>query len=537
MEKGPPRAVHQQPHLQRRRAEPLLRERHLAVGLGLGPVPRPRRSACATSTAARRRRSRSTRTTRSSRFQNDLGAIDFARTPAAPGTGQDARRGSRSNTLSSFIDALARVRRDADAARLAARRARSTARSANNSASLLPARTATSRRPTRRGDADTAPAMDLMGQLVAHPRERRRRRRRAGEREHRAHRDPDAVRARAQPDRRRRLPDSAVERAQVPDRAPRRRRGEQYITYNEFLPALGVQPRPVPRLRPEREPGALERVRDGRLPRAQHGARRVRADGARRDVQPAHQLDRVPGAGDRRRRSGGKNVTLVIPLGVAFGNPDLLEPVGLGPTLEGLAASASTRTTSRSTTRCAASCSRSRSPASPTRPSAATPVVDPSCFSAVAGPRRDRHPARPRPRHPDLQPAARRVRARAEATRSRRSPASAPTDFPRSKLDQPPRPDRRSRHPRLHEAEGRRRRRPSRSSDDEAQEDAVVGRPAHDARRAPEGDLRAERRQGRRVRRDGVRAARRAAPSSASCSSRSGRSSSRRCATATGSST
>ena len=42
---------------------------------------------------------------------------------------------------------------------------------------------------------------------------------------------------------------------------------EQYITYNEFLPALGVRLRAVPRLRPAREREPLERVRDRRLPR------------------------------------------------------------------------------------------------------------------------------------------------------------------------------------------------------------------------------------------------------------------------------
>ena len=61
-------------------------------------------------------------------------------------------------------------------------------------------------------------------------------------------------------------------------------------------------------------------------------------------------------------------------------------------------------------------------------------------------------------------------------------------------------------------------------------------RPPHAARGAAAGDLR-ERRQARRLRRDGRPRSTSAAPSSASSSSRCGRSSSRTCATATGSST
>ena len=48
---------------------------------------------------------------------------------------------------------------------------------------------------------------------------------------------------------------------------------QQYITYTEFLPALGVAAALLPRLQPERQHLAQQRVRDRRLPRAQHDPR------------------------------------------------------------------------------------------------------------------------------------------------------------------------------------------------------------------------------------------------------------------------
>ena len=53
---------------------------------------------------------------------------------------------------------------------------------------------------------------------------------------------------------------------------------QQYITYNEFLPALGVRLSPVPWLRPDGQRRAQQRVRGRRLPGAQHDPRRIRAE-------------------------------------------------------------------------------------------------------------------------------------------------------------------------------------------------------------------------------------------------------------------
>ena len=59
---------------------------------------------------------------------------------------------------------------------------------------------------------------------------------------------------------------------------------QQYITYREFLPALGVHLSPYRGYDRNVDADDLERVRDGRVPRAQHGPRRVRARGAGRHL-------------------------------------------------------------------------------------------------------------------------------------------------------------------------------------------------------------------------------------------------------------
>ena len=47
----------------------------------------------------------------------------------------------------------------------------------------------------------------------------------------------------------------------------------QYITYHEFLPAMGVRLAPYTGYKPTVDPTESERVRDGRLPGALDGAR------------------------------------------------------------------------------------------------------------------------------------------------------------------------------------------------------------------------------------------------------------------------
>jgi hypothetical protein len=99
------------------------------------------------------------------RFRDDLGAIDFARTPAAPGTGVMTPR-QQTNTVSSYIDAFA-VYGGTSARVEWLRTGPIDGTLKDNGASLLlpddylP-------RANARGSVAAAPAMDLMGALVVH---------------------------------------------------------------------------------------------------------------------------------------------------------------------------------------------------------------------------------------------------------------------------------------------------------------------------------------------------------------------------------
>ena len=176
---------------------------------------------------------------------------------------------------------------------------------------------------------------------------------------------------------------------------------QQYITYNEFLPALGVGSPAYRGYNRERRRDARERVRGRRLPRAQHDPRRVRADGARRARYTAAQLDAFEAAGHRGRGTTATRSTLVIPLNVAFGNPDLLPAVGARPGAAGprrRAAVPQRRADRQPAAQRAVPGARSRATRGlPRRPAAAR------LLHGRRGPRRDRRRARPRPRHAALQ--------------------------------------------------------------------------------------------------------------------------------------
>ena len=160
---GAARAVHQQPDLQRRRAEPLLRERRLAVGLGLGPVHRPRlrpaRRDAGRVDADRVRRRRSARVVHE-RLRRDrlLRARPPRRAPASTSPRQQI------NTISQLHRRVERLRRH-DARLDWLRRARSTA-TRQQRADAAAATDGYLPRVDARGNAATAPPMDLMGALM-----------------------------------------------------------------------------------------------------------------------------------------------------------------------------------------------------------------------------------------------------------------------------------------------------------------------------------------------------------------------------------
>jgi hypothetical protein len=109
----------------------------------------------------------------------------------------------------------------------------------------------------------------------------------------------------------------------------------QYITYHEFLPAVGVRLEPYAGYDPRLNAGLANEF-------AVVGYRaHSMIHGEFEPVVPANQytqaqLDAFRAQGLSVDDNGDGTITLVIPLTVAFGNPDLLERVGLTPVLSSL---------------------------------------------------------------------------------------------------------------------------------------------------------------------------------------------------------
>ncbi len=267
-------------------------------------------------------------------FANDLGVLAFSRTPAAPGTGGTSPR-QQINTLSSIIDASNVY--GVTSGRLDwLRNGPVDGNTANNAATLLMSPGDYLPRATERGDASAAPPMDIMGALFANPA----RAAVAGDvranenvvltaihtllaREHNR-----IVAALAS------APLSPEEKFQI----ARRVVGAeiQYITYDEFLPTLGV------RLDPYRGYSAtVDPTLSNEFAVVGYRAHSM-IHGEFEPTVPAgtyteNQLNNVfPAEGITVERNADGTVTLVIPLVVAFGNPDLLEQIGEGPILQSL---------------------------------------------------------------------------------------------------------------------------------------------------------------------------------------------------------
>jgi hypothetical protein len=260
-------------------------------------------------------------------FQNDLGAISFSRTPVAPGSGVTSPR-QQVNTISSYIDA-------SNVYGVTAERDRwlRAGPLANPGATLMLTEKGYLPRRSARGDVAAAPAMDLMGPLAGTPDKAVV----AGDvranenialttlhtlfaREH--NRIVSLLPARL----------SAEEKFQI----ARRVVGAeiQRITYTEFLPALGV--------RLARYEGYEDDLNAGL-------ANEFAAVGYRAHSMIHGEFDITVPAGTYTAaqltsfvRSGivvaptAADVGLVVPLNATFGNPDLLERLGINVFVTGL---------------------------------------------------------------------------------------------------------------------------------------------------------------------------------------------------------
>jgi hypothetical protein len=266
-------------------------------------------------------------------FTNTLGSIPFMRTPAAPGTGTGTTPREQINTVSSYIDGFSVYGGTPD--RLEWLREGPVDGTLSNNGAKLLLQNGFLPRADARGNAAAAPPMALMGRLEA----------------------PGAfVKAFVAGDKRanenialssthtlfarehNRIV-SALPNV-IPDelkfQIARRVVGaeQQYITYNEFLPALGVK---LPAYSGYKDNvnaslGNEFAVVGYRAHSMIHGE--LEAIGEAADYTAA-QLEAIEAQGVEAEVDGDE-VEFVVPLNVAFGNPDLLRQLGIGAVLHGL---------------------------------------------------------------------------------------------------------------------------------------------------------------------------------------------------------
>jgi hypothetical protein len=310
-------------------------------------------------------------------FTNDLGAIGFARTPAAPGTGINTPR-QQVNTLSSYIDASNVY--GVDPRRLEWLRVGPVDGDlSNNDARLMLTADDFLPRVGARGDPSTAPAMDLMGPLVGTPN----RAVVAGDvraNENIALTSLHTLFAREHNRIVASLPSSlsAEERFQI----ARRVVGAeiQYITYTEFLPALGVRLDPYHGYDPTVNPGLSNEfaVVGYRAHSMIHGEFDTTVPAT---TYTDAELASFAARGIVVERDGDQ-VTLEIPLAAAFGTPDLLQDLGLGPVFTSLS-QRQYENDEQLDNAIRSVLFQIPKPGIPDPTVCGAPVIDPDCFSGV----------------------------------------------------------------------------------------------------------------------------------------------------------
>ena len=267
-------------------------------------------------------------------FTNDLGGIDFARTPAAPGTGVTNPR-QQINTIDSYIDGSTVYGNSADRLEWL-REGPVDGRLSNNSARMLLPNGLLPRRDAR-GNPGAAPPTDLIGRLQGTPNDAVV----AGD-----------VRANENIGLQATHLLFALEHNRIVDALPgfvseeekfniaRRVVGaeQQFITYTEFLPALGLN---LSRYR------GYDKNVDATLTN-EFAALGYRAHSMiHGELEPvgevadytAQELASIESRGVEVEIEGDE-VEFVVPLNVAFGNPNLMRDIGIGPIMRGLGAEA-----------------------------------------------------------------------------------------------------------------------------------------------------------------------------------------------------
>jgi hypothetical protein len=301
-------------------------------------------------------------------FQNDFGALAFARTPAAPGTGvKNARQ--QVNTISSYIDAS-----NVYGVNLARNQWLRSGANLYLPKGYLP-------RADARGNVAKAPAMDLMGRLTGEPADARV----AGDVRANENIALTAIQTLFAREHNRivaSLPTglSADEKFEIARRIVIAE--VQYITYTEFLPALGITLSPYRGYNDKVNPSLTNEFATVgfRAHSMVHGEFDV-------DFEPhdytTRQLAQFAAQGVAVTNTADAH-SLTIPLSVAFGNPDLMQSVGLGAVLHALSGERQYKNDEQIDNTMRSVLFEVPKPGTTDQSACQTPVVDPRCFTGVA---------------------------------------------------------------------------------------------------------------------------------------------------------
>jgi hypothetical protein len=263
-------------------------------------------------------------------FTNTLGVVPFVRSKAAPGTGVTSPR-QQVNTVSSFIEASA-VYGDTDARLDWLREGTVDGNPDNNGSRLLLPGNYLPRRDSR-GNASTAPTTAVDGRLLANPAKAAV----AGDvrvNENIGLTATHTLFAREHNRIASLLPSflSAQDRFQLARAVVIAE--QQHITYNEFLPALGVNLPAYQGYNPSVNPTlGNEFATVGYRAHSQiHGEIEIETNASRYSSTTLNAL-RAQGV---EVEIDGTEAALAVPLNVGFFNPDLVPLLQLGPLLQGI---------------------------------------------------------------------------------------------------------------------------------------------------------------------------------------------------------